>query len=188
MPESHRPSGSDAAYAASEAPHAGNAVAQAVTAATSQIGLALQDSTPQIVELGSLIAHVADTLNALRAAPFTHAVGDPLAVATTRGLIEQAQSDVYKAIQRLQFYDRLVQHLTHVQDYLLSVANQLVATDDPKAQRAAYEELNARLRSRLISDAQRGLLDLFLSPDTITKVSAQTPQPDQSAPGSLELF
>ena len=188
MPESHGPRGSDAAHAATDDPYAGNAVAQAVAAATSQIGLALQDSTQPVVEFGSLIAHVADTLNTLRAAPFADAVGDSLAVATTRGLIEQAQLDIYKAIQRLQFYDRLVQHLTHVQDYLLSVANQLAVTDDPAAQRAAYEELNARLRARLISDAQRGLLDLFLSPDTVTKVSAQAPQPEQSAPGSLELF
>jgi hypothetical protein len=178
-------SGESRAHGETEAQNAGTA-AQALVAATAQIGLALQDSQQPVAELGSLIVHLSETLGLLHSARF--APDDSVSAATVRGLIEQLQSDVFKAIQRLQFYDRMVQHLSHLQDYLLSVANQLTAAGAPGAQREAWDEIHSKLRSRLISDAQRGLLDLFLTPDAVTKVSAQVKQPELSAPGSLELF
>jgi hypothetical protein len=59
--------------------------------------------------------------------------------------------------------------------------------NQPQAQEV-WDELHAKLRKRLISDEQRGLLDLFLSPDTATRVSAQAARPDYSPPGSFEMF
>ena len=168
-------------------PQSASTAAQALVAVTAQIGLALQESQQPVAELGSLVAHVSETLGLLRSARFAPD-DDSVTAATVRGLLEQLESDLYKGIQRLQFYDRMVQHLSHLQDYLLSVANQLTAASDPGAQHETWEEIHAKLRSRLISDAQRGLFDLFLTPDAVTKVSAQLKQPELSAPGSLELF
>lgn len=103
-------------------------------------------------------------------------------------LVSRLQSDVFKGIQQLQFYDRLVQHLSHLQDYLISVANELGPLRTPDASIDVWDELHAKLRRRLISDEQRGLLDLFLSPQTATRVPARSERSDYSDPGSMELF
>jgi hypothetical protein len=163
--------------------------AHAILAANAQIGLALRESQDPVAELGSLIAHVAETLGALRSAPVGRDSDlDSVTAAAARGLIEQLQSDVYKGIQQLQFYDRMVQHLSHLQEYLICVANQLCAGKDGGRTGEAWDELHSKLRVRLISDAQRGLLDLFLTPDAGTRVSAQASLPEHSSPGSLEIF
>jgi hypothetical protein len=163
--------------------------AHAVFAAIAQMGLALRESQAPVSELGALFAHLAEVLSELRAAPPAQQANDPASgSAAMRGLLELVQADVFKGIQQLQFYDRLVQHLSHLQDYLICVANEL---DSGKSQPQAQEvwgELHARLRKRLISDEQRGLLDLFLSPHVATRVSAQAARPDYSPPGSFEMF
>lgn len=162
--------------------------AHAVFAATAQIGLALRESQDPVAELGSLLANLAESLSALRSVPFGSTHDDAVSAAAARGLLEQLQSDVYKGIQQLQFYDRMVQHLSHLQQYLICVANELGALNNSQKGPAVWDEIHARLRQRLISDPQRGLLDLFLAPDTPTRVSAQALPPDYSAAGSSELF
>jgi len=165
-----------------------DAAAHALFAAIAQIGLALRESQEPVAQLGGLMATLSETLGALRSAPFTQGAGDPVSVASARGLLEQLQSDVFKGIQQLQFYDRMVQHLSHLQDYLISVANELGPQRTPECTADTWEEMHAKLRKRLISDEQRGLLDLFLSPHTATRVSAQAVRSDHSPPGSSELF
>jgi hypothetical protein len=113
---------------------------------------------------------------------------DAVSVAILRGLLEQLQTDVFKGIQQLQFYDRLVQHLSHIQDYLIAVANELDAFKSQPQAEEFWEALHERLRKRLISDEQRGLLELYLMRRTPTRVSAQTPRVDYSPPGDLEIF
>ena len=152
--------------------------AHALLAAIAQMGLALRESQGPVAELGALFAHLARLLTDLRAAP----------AAAMRGLLEQLQSDVFRGIQQLQFYDRMVQHLSHLQDYLIGVANELDSMRTRAQAREVWDELHAKLRSRLISDEQRGLLDLFLSPDTAIRVSAQAARPDYSPPGTFEMF
>jgi hypothetical protein len=162
--------------------------AHALFAAIAQMGLALRESQEPVAELGALFAHLAQILTDLRAAPAAAKSGDPAAAAAMRGLLEQLQSGVFRGIQQLQFYDRMVQHLSHLQDYLIGVANEL-DSKKPKAQaQEVWGELHAKLRRRLICDEQRGLLDLFLSPDTATRVSAQAARPELSPPGSFDLF
>jgi PAS domain-containing protein len=68
------------------------------------------------------------------------------------------------------------------------VANELDSMKTQAQAQEVWDELHAKLRKRLISDEQRGLLDLFLSPDTATRVSAQATRPDYSPPGSFEMF
>jgi hypothetical protein len=73
------------------------------------------------------------------------------------------------AVQSLQFYDRLFQHLSHVHDFLFGAADLL---QDPAASpngaeadpAVRWEQLRERLFRRLLSDAQRQLLDVVLPP------------------------
>jgi hypothetical protein len=166
--------------------HNGDA-AYALFAAIAQIGVALHESQDPVAELGRLCANLADTLGALQSLAADQNSND-LSVATARGLLEQLQTDVFKGIQQLQFYDRMVQHLGHIQQYLISVANEVGSVKTEAQAREVWDELHARLRKRLISDEQRGLLDLFLSHDTPTRVSAQALRQDYSPPGSCEMF
>ena len=167
--------------------HHSDEAAYAVFAAIAQIGVALHESQNPVAELGRLCANLADTLGALRSLPAGQNAND-LSAATGRGLLEQLQSDVFKGIQQLQFYDRMVQHLEHIQRYLISVANELGPAKTEAQPREIWDELHARLRKRLISDEQRGLLDLFLLHDKPTRVSAQALRQDYSPPGSSEMF
>ena len=155
--------------------------AHALIAATAQIGLALRESQEPVAELGAVIAHVAETLAALRTAP--GAQGTDASV-----LIEQLQAQAYQGIQRLQFYDRMVQHLSHLQDYLTWIANELSAVRASGHGSQPWHALHTKLRSRLISDEQRWLFDAFLNPDTPPKASAQIKRPELSPPGSMEFF
>lgn len=158
--------------------------AQALLAATAQIGLALQESQEPVAELGTVIGHVAETLATLRATPLESARER----STVQGLIDTLQAEVFSGIQRLQFYDRMVQHLSHLQNYLICVANELGPGQTCEGNAHSWKALHAQLRGRLISDEQRRLLDLFLNPDVPVKASAQIPRPELSPPGSEELF
>jgi len=161
------------------------AAAHALFAATAQIGLAMRESQDPVADLSGLLGHLAETLQALRAAPFGASSDDAVPVLAVRGLLEQVQSDVFKGIQQLQFYDRLVQHLSVLQEYLISVANEL-SSEQPAAPAQVWDELNEKLRQRLMSDQQRGLLDRFLRAQSAARVAAQAEQPGHSDPGSSE--
>jgi hypothetical protein len=171
--------------------HEGDA-AFALFAAIAQIGLALRESQDPVAELGKLFARLAETLAAARAGPAAQTLqgqgDDSASAAVLRELLQQLQSDVFKGIQQLQFYDRLVQHLSHLQDYLIAIANELDSVKAGPQAQEVWDALHEKLRRRLISDEQRGLLDLFLTPDRSTRVAAKSARPDYSAPGSLEIF
>jgi hypothetical protein len=159
--------------------------AQALFAATAQIGLALRESQEPVAELGTVIAHIAEALAALRSTPVENASER----ATIQGLVDKLEADVFQGIQRLQFYDRMVQHLSHLQNYLISVANELGAKQaGHRSHDDTWEVLHAKLRARLISDEQRRLFDRFLHPDTAMKLSARVAPPELSTPGSMEFF
>ena len=162
--------------------------AHALLATIAQIGVALRESQDPVTELACLFSHQTQTLTALRSVPLTQSGADTVAAATMLGLFEQLQTDVFKGVQQLQFYDRMVQHLSHLQAYLIAVANELGSIKSGEEAREAWDDLNSTLRRRLISDEQRGLFDLYLSPDVSTKVAASTADPERSAPGSLEMF
>ncbi len=151
--------------------------AHAISAAVAQMGLALRESQDPVTQLGTLLARLSQSMTELRSAS-----------GPVDGLLDGLQSDVFKGIQQLQFYDRMVQHMSHLQDYLISAADELVHAKAAGHTRESWEQMNAKLRMRLISDEQRGLLDLFLNPDMPTRVSAQAARPDYSPPGSFEMF
>jgi Cdc6-like AAA superfamily ATPase len=167
--------------------HQGDA-ARALLAAIAQMGLVLRESQEPVSQLGALFAHLAQMVTDRRAATAAVNGGGAPSAAAMGGLLEQVQSDVFKGIQQLQFYDRLVQHLSHLQDYLIGVANELDSMKTGSQAQEVWDELHAKLRRRLISDEQRGLLDLFLLPDRATRVSAQAARPDYLPPGSFDIF
>jgi hypothetical protein len=187
--------------------HEGDA-AHALFVAVAQIALVMRESQGPVAELGSLFARLADTLVVARAAapqiprqqpsgtqqqdepaqPAAASVGPALPEDASQILIQQLQLDVFKGIQQMQFYDRLVQHLTHVQDYLIAVANELDSFKTKPQSQQFWDAVHARLRTRLISDEQRALLDLFLMPDEAIRVSAQIGYPEYSPAGSCEMF
>jgi hypothetical protein len=171
-----------------QAAHHNADAALALLAAAAQVGVAFRESQGPVSELSSLLAHLAQTLAALRSAPLTASADNSVSAPIVRGLLEQVQSEVFSGIQQLQFYDRMVQHLTHVQEHLVSVANELGSLKTNERSGEVWNELNARLRKRLISDEQRGLLDVFLTPDTPTRVGAKIADPDYSPPGSIDMF
>src|ERR1700730_14501965 len=138
--------------------------AQAIAAAVAQIELAVREVQPAVEQLGALIDHMAGELGELRTARPRDA--DPEAISVfpdefDRG-VSGLQKHVHGSITQLQFYDRLVQHLTHVQDFLAGVAVHLANTAD--GQDDAWGALRDKLRVRLISQAQRELLDAVLPP------------------------
>jgi len=162
--------------------------AYALLAATAQIGVALHESRDPVAELGALLTHLVESLSALRTAPLDPGADGAMPAEVARGLIEQLQSEVFKGIQQLQFYDRMVQHLSHLQEYMISIANELGPMKAGRSNSEVWNEMHAKLRERLISDEQRGLLDVFLSPHTPTRVSAQAAGQQHSPPGTFELF
>ena len=153
--------------------HHNGEAAHVLFAATAQMGLALRESQGPVAELGALFARLSETLSSAR---------------SQNELAGQLQAEVFNGLQQLQFYDRMVQHLSHIEEYLIGVANELGSVKTDPTAPPGWDDLNARLRKHLISDEQRGLWDLFLSPETTTRVSAQAPRNDYSPPGSLEMF
>ena len=147
--------------------------AQALFAAIAQMGLVLSESQMPVAELGAVLTRLAETVTAAAAGSTS---------------LQQLHADIFSGIQQLQFYDRLVQHLSHIQDYLIGIANELDSTRSHTKTQEAWEALHTKLRQRLISDEQRVLFDLFLTPDAAIRVSARAMRSDHSSPGSLEMF
>jgi len=155
--------------------------ARAVAAASAQMDLALREAEGPVGQLGTDVERMIAALEQLKASPAT-------ANATE---LEVLQLRLTSAIQQLQFYDRMFQHLTHVHDYLMSVAGRLGAiseeTDadpDPSAARAGWERLRGRFYARLLTEPQRQLLDMMLPSQSGSSARMR----ERAALGSIELF
>jgi hypothetical protein len=163
--------------------------AQALAAAVVQIDLAVREAQAPVDRLTLLIDCLAEALSELRTA--SSASGEtgtlnPDSPDEPESPLVRLQKDLYLCVTQLQFYDRLVQHMAHVQDYLASAANEL-ASPSP-ASRDVWDTLRIKLRARLISAAQRELLDSILSPETGPTTSGATARAEYASQGSIELF
>ncbi len=162
--------------------------AQAIAAAVAQIELAVREVQPAVEQLGALIEHMAGGLGELRTARPRDA--DPEAISVFRDEFDRAvsglQKHVHGTITQLQFYDRLVQHLTHVQAFLAGVAGQLASA--PVGEDDAWGALRDKLRVRLISQAQRELLDAVLPPPEGAQFNSRQAREEHAAQGTVELF
>jgi hypothetical protein len=166
-----------------------DACARALTAATVQIELALREAEGPVEQLGELIARLAKVLGEMAGEG-----GSPSADEQDAQLA-RLRADLSGGIEKLQFYDRMVQHLSHVREYLSAISNQIAAAAEDRSEELgaandeAWEALRARLRKRLISDPQRWLLDLVLPPTEWKRGDPTTETEDTpAAQGSIELF
>ena len=151
--------------------------AQAIAAAVAQIELAVREVQTPVEQLGLLIDQMSSGLGALRTDSHRNLI------------VEKLQKQVNGSITQLQFYDRLVQHLKHIQDYLSGAAGELASrsTEDSQAP-DVWNGLRDRLRTRLISEAQRQLLDVMLPPPEGAEFNSQQARNECAAQGSVELF
>ncbi len=90
-----------------------------------------------------------------------------------------------QAVTRLQFYDRMTQHLSHVQDYLLRSAHQM-GRPQPEA---GWTGVHQQLSDRLLSDTQRFHLGKNFQ-DGLRDVEALEGRNRgaRSEPGDIDLF
>jgi hypothetical protein len=166
--------------------------AQAIAAAVAQIELAVREVQTPVEQLGQLIDQMSSGLGVLRTTARRRSVNpDVVAVFPdeTDRAVDKLQKQVNGSITQLQFYDRLVQHLKHVQDYLSGAAGELASrsTADPLSN-DVWNGLRERLRTRLISESQRQLLDAMLPPPEGADLDSQQARDECAAQGSVELF
>jgi prefoldin subunit 5 len=163
--------------------------AQAIAASLAQIELAVREVQPAVEQLGLLISQMSTGIGTLRTARPRNFDPDVIAVFpdTFDRAMAKLEKEVKGSITQLQFYDRLVQHLGHVQDYLSAVAGEL-ANGSAAADGEVWEAIRGKLRMRLISQAQRELLDAVLPPPEGAQSSSQQARAELSAQGTVELF
>jgi hypothetical protein len=140
-----------------------------LAAVVSQLDLALRESQVPVAELGEAIARISAGLAARQE-------DGPL------------RNEVARCLEALQFYDRLTQHVSHLLDFVSGMTATMDAAMRGTEDEAAWGELRARLRSRLISDQQRELLDLLLPPDPGQQQSRRQAGEAHAVQGSIELF
>lgn len=169
--------------------------ARAIAAATSQVDLALKEAQWPVDQLGTNITRMSAELEDLGATLRLQerSPGDPSVCRDLAKSIELLHAELGGAIQQVQFYDRMFQHLCHVRDYMAAVAARLAAhaedeeTGDRSAAKTqpAWEEIRRRLYARLVSEPQRELLDIMLP---VTSGGRAAERRDRAALGSIELF
>jgi hypothetical protein len=162
--------------------------AQAIAAAVAQIELAVREVQPAVEHLGTLIDDMATGLGELRTARPRDF--DPEAISVFPDefdrIVGRLHKQVHASITHLQFYDRLVQHMAHLQDFLSGVAGELASATGGESD--AWGALRGRLRVRLISAAQRELLDAVLPPPEGAQFNSRQAREEHAAQGTVELF
>ena len=161
--------------------------AQAIAASVAQMDLAVREVRPAVEQLGELISSMSNGLADLRRArPRTF---DPQMIAVFPDEFDRTvamlEKQVHSSITQLQFYDRLVQHMKHLEDFLSGVAGELAGD---AANDEVWEALRGRLRVRLISAAQRELLDVVLPPPAGPHMNSRQAREEHAALGTIELF
>jgi len=153
--------------------------AASLTAAAAQLELALRESAGPVDEMGKALERLSTGLARIRASVAA------TAEAKLHTNCREAIREVSACMESLQFYDRMVQHLSHVRDYLSGVGS---SPAGGAGEPADWERLRAALRQRLISEAQRELLDLILPPPAEQGAGARSAHALHVGEGSIELF
>lgn len=143
---------------------------RALIAASEQIGLALREAGPQVEALGDALHKLATALAA--AGP---------------NMPGALRADLQKAVVRLQFYDRMTQHLTHVQDYLARSARHLASQTRESGHDAGWRDVHQTLADRLLTETQRFHLDKTFQ-DSLAARAEKSRKAEASAPGDIDLF
>jgi hypothetical protein len=144
--------------------------ARVLGAAGEQIALALKESQPQVEALGEALHQLAVAL----------ARKDEL----TEVEMVALNAAMMQAVSRLQFYDRMTQHLSHVQDYLSRSARQIGGPQPD----GGWTGVHKQLSERLLSDTQRFHLGKNFR-DGLLAASGASRDPQRNSPaGDIDLF
>ncbi len=157
----------------------------AIAAAAVQIGLALREAEPEVGQLTACIERMAQRLRVQRGRSAS-ADGPAAAIGDLDNVDAELAQGLMSAIVHMQFYDRLAQHLAHIEKFMAGAARQLTSGSD--GDEHAWQELCEDLRARLTSQTHQEWLDaLWTRGDSAANDSAQ-PSGDYDAPGAVEFF
>jgi hypothetical protein len=156
-----------------------------------QLDAAIRESDARVDKLAIAVTAVATDARELDAHVRALDSGDAAEGIQARERIKQlaAQLDahVQATVTSLQFYDKLIQRLTHVRDGLAIPSDSTVSSLDPA--RSDWNSMLEQVRSRYSMVEERVLFDFMmrgLSADQMLK--ALTGLRAAAAPGELEVF
>jgi septal ring factor EnvC (AmiA/AmiB activator) len=156
-----------------------------------QLDAAIRESDARVDKLATAVTAVATDAREFDTHVQALDCGDPAQVQQARERIKQlaAQLDahVQATVTSLQFYDKLIQRLTHVRDGLAIPSDSTVSSLDPA--RSDWNAMLEQVRSRYSMVEERVLFDFMmrgLSADQMLK--ALTGLRAAAAPGELEVF
>ncbi len=150
--------------------------AQVLLAAVAQIDMALREAQGPVDSLGQTLERIAGELKQLR----NGAVGS--------STLDTLGADLGVAIQSLQFYDRMFQHLSHVHDFLADAADEADPAGTAPHPAHRWEALRERLFRRLLTEGQRDLLHVLLPPAHWQGGIMSTNTTQRTVAGDVELF
>jgi hypothetical protein len=156
-----------------------------------QLDAAMRESDSRVDKLAGAVTAVASDARELELQVQALDSSDPAQSAKARQRIRQLTdalaSHVQSTITSLQFYDKLIQRLTHVRDGLAIPSDSAVSSADPAG--SDWSAMLEQVRSRYSMVEERVLFDFMmrgLSADQMLK--ALTGLRGAASPGELEVF
>jgi chromosome segregation ATPase len=156
-----------------------------------QLDAAIRESDARVDKLATAVTAVASDARELQSQVQSLDSDDAAAVQQARERIRtlaaQLDAHVQATVTSLQFYDKLIQRLTHVRDGLAIPSDSTVSSLDPA--RSDWNSMLEQVRSRYSMVEERVLFDFMmrgLSADQMLK--ALTGLRAAAAPGELEVF
>jgi hypothetical protein len=156
-----------------------------------QLDAAMRESDSRVDVLAGAVTAVASDARELESQVQALDSADPAQSANARvrirQLAEALASHVHSTITSLQFYDKLIQRLTHVRDGLAIPSDSTVNGADPAG--SDWSAMLEQVRSRYSMVEERVLFDFMmrgLSADQMLK--ALTGLRGAASPGELEVF
>lgn len=146
-----------------------------------QLDAAVRESDTQVDKIAQCLAAIATDLQQLEA----RAQAEPAAKCTD--LATSMRASLQAAVKALQFYDKLIQRLTHVRAGLAIPAD---ATTDPTASASIdWDGILDQVRARYSMVEERVLFDFMMRGLRAEQMlKALQSLREASAPGELELF
>jgi hypothetical protein len=155
-----------------------------------QLDAAIRESDARVDKLATAVTAVATDARELEVqvqALDSGGPGEQQVRERIRQLAAQLDAHVQATVTSLQFYDKLIQRLTHVRDGLAIPSDSTVSSLDPA--RSDWNSMLEQVRSRYSMVEERVLFDFMmrgLSADQMLK--ALTGLRAVAAPGELEVF
>lgn len=163
-------------------------VARLLETAAVQIELSLSESDDSISELTEAIANSANGAREIRS--LVRMLGfssDPDEIVDSiSDRCAAIESRLQNAIVAIQFYDRLSQRFSHIQENVEVVAQMLDRVDDAPPE--YYEELYKKMRSVYSLEQERQIHDFIMNGDARDKDIALAKGVASKKHGDIELF